>query len=161
MAYVPPHKRNSKDTRDKQPLPSQNVDDRLQNHMIYKSSWQPPSKWFIVPSIDANNHTFPLKIIKWEAQPREKDRLIIVSDNVQKQNETTETNNPTIYVCNYLPRKDFEQRNLEVYEILNNSVNSPWRCIEKEIQGDLVSSLKNLRSEVSKSGSRLVTSPSC
>ncbi|KAL5702447.1 hypothetical protein ACHQM5_027666 [Ranunculus cassubicifolius] len=153
MAYVPPHKRNSKE---KQSLPSPNVDDRLQNHRGYKSSWQPPSKWFIVPSLDANNHTFPLKIIKWEAQPyREEDMLIIVSDN-----ETTETNNPIIYVCNYLPRKDFDHRNMEVYEIVNNSVNSPWRCIEKEIQRDLVSSLKNLRSEVSKSGSGLDISPS-
>ncbi|KAL5702371.1 hypothetical protein ACHQM5_027597 [Ranunculus cassubicifolius] len=156
MAYVPPHKRNSKD-QETTPY----VDDPRQIPRNYRhnSTSQPHSKWFIVPSIHANQ---PMKFIKWEDQARD-DMLILVSDphvEAKKQTESTDSNNPTIYVCYYLPRKDFEQRNMEVYEIVNNSVNSPWRCIEKEIQGGLVSALKNLRSEMSKPKSGLVISPS-
>ncbi|PIA29971.1 hypothetical protein AQUCO_05800212v1 [Aquilegia coerulea] len=180
MAYIPPHKRNSKD---KATTSSTNVHEQSFNFERTKGKGEqrePLSKWFIVPSIettkdDDHDSSIPLKLIQWET---ENNLFQLVSDNkvvndhddehdgnfsssiaqsqIESINQHRSEQKPTILVCDYYPRKEFGEPNIKVNEIVNQFPKTPWMSIAKEIQRDLFASFQNVRSEMHYGGTESI-----
>ncbi|PIA29963.1 hypothetical protein AQUCO_05800209v1 [Aquilegia coerulea] len=181
MAYIPPHKRNSKDkATTSSSLLTPYVDEqsfKLERRDEEGKQTQPISNWFIVPSIetikgDDHDSSIPLKLIEWITGY---DLFVLVSDTkvnddehdgnfsssiaqsqIESINQHRSEQKPTILVCDYYPRKECGRPNIKVNEIVNQFPKTPWMSIAKEIQRDLFASFQNVRSEMHYGGTESI-----
>ncbi|KAL5703253.1 hypothetical protein ACHQM5_028366 [Ranunculus cassubicifolius] len=145
MAYIPPHKRHSKDINTPQPTPSLFIPPSpSHHHRNSKQSFKPSinggkilycrdsiHRWFVIPSNDDHQDTqfhpcsvrlkeFPHEFLERRngAKP-----FILVSDHPQQQ---------------------------EVNENAESFIKSPWLSIEEKIKHDLLTCFQNARNEMCK-----------
>ncbi|KAL5703254.1 hypothetical protein ACHQM5_028367 [Ranunculus cassubicifolius] len=142
MAYIPPHKRHSKDSDTPQPTPSLFIPPSPSHHhrnskpsinggkIIY--SRESIKRWFVTPS----NQSLIYDHHHQEAKFQLKE---FPHELIQRQDGAK----PFVLLCNAMNESDA------------SFTKSPWVCIEERIRHDLITSIQNARMDMCKDGVEL------
>ncbi|KAL5703256.1 hypothetical protein ACHQM5_028369 [Ranunculus cassubicifolius] len=144
MAYIPPHKRHSKDINTPQPTPSLFIPPSPSQH--HRNSTQSFSgkiiysrdsihRWFVIPSNQSQGHDHDHHHHQ-EAKFQLKE---FPHELIQRQDGAK----PFILLCNAMNESDA------------SFTKSPWVCIEERIRHDLIISIQNARMDMCKDGVEL------